>query len=218
MFYHKVWLKTEIADKLEMLTAGAQFDVCGYSGVRQTERSPLHFIHRASLPGGGSVCLFKVLLTNVCVNDCAYCANQVGRDAPRATFKPEELARVFMELYRKRLVQGLFLSSGIAPNASQTMESMIKTVEILRQSYEFKGYIHLKILPGASIDYVEAGCQLASRVSVNIEAPTAQHLAKLSTRKDIYRGIIEPMRWLKSRRRDRGIRLPAGTLFVLYIS
>jgi len=210
-------LKMEAADKLGMLTAGAKFDVCGYSGAGQMESSPQRFIYRASLPGGGCTSLFKVLLTNVCVNDCAYCANQVGRDSPRAAFKPEELARVFMELHRKRLVQGLFLSSGIAPDASRTMESMVKTVEILRRSYKFKGYIHLKILPGASFDCVEAGCRMASRVSVNMEAPTAHHLAKLSTKKDIYKGIIEPMRWVKKIIAGNETLVPSGqtTQFVV---
>jgi predicted DNA-binding helix-hairpin-helix protein len=113
------------------------------------------------------------------------------------SFRPEELAKLFMDLYQRRLVQGLFLSSGIAGNASQTMESMIKTVEILRSHYEFKGYIHLKILPGASFDCVEHACKLANRVSVNMEAPTAQHLAKLSSKKDIYMDILERMRWVK---------------------
>jgi putative DNA modification/repair radical SAM protein len=187
----------EAEDKLKVLVASAKFDVCGYSGVKQNVSSPLNFIHCAALPGGGSVCLFKVLLTNACVNDCGYCVNQVGRDSLRTAFKPEELARMFMELHRKRLVQGLFLSSAIAGNASRTMESMINTVEILRHKYEYKGYIHLKILPGASFDCVEAGCKLASRVSVNMEAPTAQYLAKLSSKKDIYNGILEPMKWVK---------------------
>ena len=191
----------EVEDKLEALVGAAQFDVCGYTGIRHTSSSPLRFIHRAALPGGGSVCLFKVLLTNVCTNvctnDCAYCANQIGRDSRRASFKPEELAKLFMQLYTKRLVRGLFLSSAIAGNASQTMESMIKTVEILRYRYEFKDYIHLKILPGVSFDCVEEGCKLATRVSVNIEAPTAHHLARLSSKKDLYQGILQPMRWVK---------------------
>ena len=187
----------EAQDKLETLVTGAQFDVCGYNGVRGINPSPGRFIHRAALPGGGSVCLFKVLLTNVCTNDCAYCVNQIGRDVPRTSFRPEELARIFMQLYTRGLVRGLFLTSGVAGSASQTMESMIKTVEILRHHYEFKGYIHLKILPGAPFDCVEESCKLASRVSINMEAPTAQHLAKLSSKKDLYQGILEPMRWVK---------------------
>lgn len=207
----------EVSNKLETLVAGAQFDVCGYSGPRHADSSPLRFIHRAALPGGGSVCLFKVLLTNVCVNDCAYCANQIGRDGPRASFWPEELARLFIELYERRLVQGLFLSSGIAGSASQTMESMIKTVEILRHRYQFKGYVHLKILPGAPFDCVAEACKLANRVSVNIEAPTAQHLAQLSSKKDLGEGIVERMRWVKSLTQNNEMLVPSGqtTQFVV---
>lgn len=184
-------------DKLGILTGSARYDICGFGDAGRIKELPQRFIYRASLPGGGCTSLFKVLLTNACINDCAYCANQVGVDSPRDSFMPDELARVFMELYRKRMVQGLFLSSGIAGNASRTMESMVKTVEILRRSYSFTGYIHLKLLPGASFDCIEAGCKLASRVSVNMEAPTARHLARLSTGKDIYRGIIEPMHRVK---------------------
>jgi predicted DNA-binding helix-hairpin-helix protein len=186
-----------IMDKLNTLVAAAQFDVCGCGGTGATTGSPLRFIHRAALPGGGSISLFKVLLTNICINDCAYCVNQIGRDIPRCSFQSEELAKLFMELHTKRLVQGLFLSSGIGQDASRTMEAMIKVVEILRQRYRFRGYIHLKILPGASFDCIEAGCKLASRVSVNIEAPTVHHLARLSRKKDLHHGILERMNWVK---------------------
>lgn len=207
----------DVQDKLGTLVASAQFDVCGYGGLRDFTPSPLRFIHRAALPGGGFVCLFKVLLTNVCTNDCAYCINQIGRDIPRASFQPEELAKLFMELYRKKLVRGLFLSSGIAANASRTMEAMVKTVEILRHRYEFDGYIHLKILPGASFDCVAEGCKLASRVSVNIEAPTTRHLAKLSSRKNLHQGILEPMRWVQKLTTIDERLLPSGqtTQFVV---
>jgi len=207
----------EVEDRLDVLVAAADYDVCGYNGGRQGHKSPLRFIHRAALPGGGSVCLFKVLMTNVCTNDCAYCVNQVKRDIPRTSFRPEELAKVFMQLYSKKLVRGLFLSSGIAGDASRTMESMIKTVEILRHRYKFRDYIHLKILPGASFDYVEEGCKLATRVSVNIEAPTKEHLAKLSSRKDIFEGILEPMRWVKQLKTANDNLVPGGqtTQFVV---
>ncbi len=203
--------------KLDILAAAAEFDVCGYSGVRRTDSSAMRFIYRAALPNGGTVCLFKILLTNVCVNDCAYCVNQVGRDVPRRSFQPDELARLFMELYQKRLVHGLFLSSGIGTDASRTMESMVKTVEILRQRYAFTGYIHLKILPGANFDCIEEGCRLANRVSVNMEAPTAQHLARLSRCKDLQSGIIERMRWVKQFKTRNEDLLPSGqtTQFVV---
>ncbi len=205
--------------RLDLLAADARFDVCGYGGKdsRHQGTSPLRFIYRASLPKGGSICLFKTLLTSVCTNDCAYCTNQVGRDKPRTSFQPDELARLFMDLHHRRLAHGLFLSSGIAVDASRTMESMVKTVEILRQRYQFRGYIHLKILPGAPFDCIEEGCRLANRVSVNMEAPTVQHLSKLSSRKELHQGIVERMRWVKQiTARNEGA-LPSGqtTQFVV---
>jgi predicted DNA-binding helix-hairpin-helix protein len=156
-------------------------------------------------------------MTNVCTNDCAYCVNQAGRDIPRTSFRPDELAGSFMQLHGRGLVQGLFLSSGIAGDPSRTMESMIETVEILRRRHEFKGYVHLKILPGASFDCVEEGCKLANRVSVNMEAPTTLHLARLSSKKDLYHGILEPMRWVKKLAAADGRLLPSGqtTQFVV---
>jgi putative DNA modification/repair radical SAM protein len=204
-------------DKLSTLVDAARFDSCGCGSTRYAAKSPLGIVHNAALPGGGCMPILKVLMTNVCLNDCAYCVNQVGRDIPRCSFHPEELARLFMELYTKRLVQGLFLSSGIGSDTSRTMESMINAVEILRYRYKFRGYIHLKILPGAGFDFIEAGCRLATRVSVNIEAPTSQHLARLSRKKDLHNGIIERMRWVKKITSQNDSLVPSGqtTQFVV---
>ncbi|MBI2851907.1 MAG: helix-hairpin-helix domain-containing protein [Chloroflexi bacterium] len=205
----------EVDHKLDALVAAAHYDVCGGRAV--VNNPALRFIHEAALPGGGSVCLFKVLLTNACVNDCAYCVNQVGRDIPRCAFQPEELAKLFAEFHRKGLVKGLFLSSGIGSDASQTMESMLKVVDILRHRYAFKGYVHLKILPGAAFDLVETACRLASRVSINIEAPTVHHLARLSRKKDLHNGIVERMRWVKQVMAKNEFWTPSGqtTQFVV---
>jgi putative DNA modification/repair radical SAM protein len=204
-------------DKLNALVAAARFDICGCGGAGSTARSPLGIVYHAALPGGGCMPLLKVLLTNFCVNDCAYCVNQIGRDIPRCSFQSEELAKLFIELRTKRLVQGLFLSSGIGSDASRTMESMIKVVEILRHHYGFKGYIHLKILPGVRFDCIEAACRLASRVSVNVEAPTAHHLARLSRKKDLHHGILERMRWIKQLISKNETLVPSGqtTQFVV---
>ncbi len=206
-----------IDSKLNTLANAAKFDICGYYGPHAERPSPLKFIYKATLPGGGCRSLFKILQTNVCTNDCAYCVNQVGRDCPRSTFAPEELAKTFMELYRKRLVQGIFLSSAIAGDPTRSQERMVNTVEILRQKYDFKGYIHLKILPGADFSSVEAGCKLATRVSINMEAPTAHHLARLSSRKNILNGIVEPMHWVKKIVDANEILVPGGqtTQFVV---
>jgi predicted DNA-binding helix-hairpin-helix protein len=169
------------------------------------------------VPGSRPLNLLKVLLTNVCLNDCAYCINQAGRDVRRSAFQPEELARLFVDLHRRRLVQGLFLSSGIGANATATMTRMLDTVAILRQRHEFKGYAHLKLLPGASLDCVEEACKLATRVSVNMEAPTAVHLARLSGKKDLDKGILTLMRWAKRTMAADERRAPAGqtTQFVV---
>lgn len=204
-------------EKLDLLTAAAEYDVCGYSGIRNSNSSPLRFIHRVTVPGKGSVCLFKVLMTNECSNDCIYCVNQSGRDIPRSSFQSEELAKLFMEIYTRGLAHGLFLSSGIAHNASRTLASMIDTVAILRHRYEFKGYIHLKILPGASWDCVEESCKLANRVSINMEAPTAKHLARLSAKKNLHKDIVERMHWVKQIAKTADKLLPSGqtTQFVV---
>jgi putative DNA modification/repair radical SAM protein len=210
-------LITKTQDKLKALVGSASFDVCGNEGLVSETGSATRFIHRAALPGGGCINLLKVLMTNICVNDCGYCVNQVGRDCPRSSFKPEELAKTFSEMLHKRVVSGLFLSSGIAGSPSRTMESMIDTVQILRQHYAFRGYIHLKILPGTSFDCVEQACRIATRVSVNIEAPTAGHLAKLSAKKDIHHGILERMRWVKQLTQHDSRLAPSGqtTQFVV---
>lgn len=202
--------------KLETLAAAARFDVCGYSGLR-SESDLSHFVYRSTLPDGRPVCLFKVLLTNVCINDCVYCVNQVGQDRPRGSFSPDELARAFIELHTRNMVQGLFLSSGIAGSASRTMESMIAATEILRRRYQYRGYIHLKILPGAALDCVEEACKLANRVSINMEAPTARHLAKLSSKKDLHRDILERMRWVRQLAAANEKLVPSGqtTQFVV---
>lgn len=195
-------------EKLIMLAAAADYDVCGDCGSRHS--SPLNFIYNASVPGKGTVPLFKVLMTNQCVNDCVYCVNQAGRDTPRNAFQPDELANTFMQLYDKKLVTGLFLSSGIKNDAARTMAAMLDTTTILRNSYDFSGYIHLKIMPGAPFDCVEEGCRLATRVSVNIESPTPQHLARLSTKKNLYTDILERMRWVKQLASKNEGLIPSG--------
>jgi putative DNA modification/repair radical SAM protein len=190
-------LNLRLPDKFKTLTVGASYDICGYAGPGREISNPDRFIYSAALPGGGCVNLFKVLMTNVCTNDCGYCVNQIGRDCPRTSFRTDELAGIFSEMVQKRRVTGLFLSSGIAGDPSRTMQSMIDAVHILRNRYQFKGYIHLKILPGASYSCVEEACRIATRVSVNMEAPTAAHLARLSAKKDIHSGILERMNWVR---------------------
>jgi predicted DNA-binding helix-hairpin-helix protein len=114
----------------------------------------------------------------------------------RHAFKVDELARVFNELQSRHTVNGLFLSSGIAGSGSKTTERLVQVVEIVRNKYRFDGYIHLKVMPGTEYQYVEAAHRLGTRLSVNIETPTAEMMRRLSTMKDYDRDMLAPMRWI----------------------
>ena len=163
--------------KVEVLGEASTFDLCG---ERPANRELAHSITDVLMPGGRRKRLLKVLLSNICENDCAYCAIRAGRDLRRTAFTPAELANCFDQMRRAGLVKGLFLSSGICNNAVREMDRMIATVEIVRRRYQFQGYVHMKILPGATPDQVERAVQLGDRVSLNLEAPNANRLAKLT--------------------------------------
>jgi putative DNA modification/repair radical SAM protein len=208
-------------EKVEILGRSAQYDLCGEACGTDAARKKDdlgRWIYPAALPDGRRVAMLKVLLSNACRKDCYYCANRASRDFRRVSFKPEELARAFDQMHRKGLVEGLFLSSGICGNASRTMDQMIATVELVRKRYAFSGYVHLKILPGASFAHVERAVQLATRVSVNLEAPNAERLAHIAPRKDFTASLLQPMHWAKGLIKSSSGRLvPAGqtTQFVV---
>jgi putative DNA modification/repair radical SAM protein len=168
-------------------------------------------IHTSPLPGGGSIRLLKVLQTNICEFDCFYCEHRASRDVPRTYVSPEELARTFMMLHQKHLVKGLFLSSGITKKVDTMQERMIQTVEILRKKYQFKGYIHLKILPGVSAAAMEQSLRLADRVSINMEAPNPTRLKKLSRMKDFI-DMLAQLKWIKDRKLAHPNLVRAGTI------
>ena len=208
-------------EKVEILGRSAQYDLCGEACGTDAARKKDdlgRWIYPAALPDGRRVAMLKVLLSNACQKDCYYCANRASRDFRRVSFAPEELAKAFDQMHRKGLVKGLFLSSGVCGNASRAMDQMIATVELLRKGYAFPGYIHLKILPGASFAHIERAVQLATRVSANLEAPNAERLARIAPRKDFAANLLQPMHWAKSLIEASGGRLvPAGqtTQFVI---
>lgn len=168
-------------------------------------------IHTSPLPGGGSIRLLKVLQTNICEFDCFYCEHRASRDVPRTYVSPEELAQTFMMLHRKHLVEGLFLSSGITKKIDTMQERMVQTAEILRKKYQFKGYIHLKILPGASAAAMEQSMRLADRVSINMEAPSPTRLKKLSRMKDFI-GMLAQLKWIKDQKLAHPNLIRAGVI------
>jgi predicted DNA-binding helix-hairpin-helix protein len=142
-------------------------------------------IAQARLPGGGSINLMRVMQTNACSLSCGYCPTFCGGKVPRATVSPEEVATTFMDVSRKGLAQGLFLTSGVPGRASRATDRMLATLELLRQRERFAGYIHVKLLPGAETAQVEAAARLATRISVNLEGPTDAHVRTLAREKDL---------------------------------
>ena len=159
------------------------------------------FVHPAQLPNGQTIKLLKTLLTSACERDCFYCPFRAGRDFRRATFKPDEFANVFMELNRRGIAEGTFLSSGIAGGGIRTQDMLIDTAEILRKKLGFRGYIHLKIMPGAEKAQVERAMQLADRVSVNLEAPNTERLSKLAPHKQFLDELLQPLKWVEEIRK-----------------
>ena len=184
--------------KLSLLGDNAQFDLsCACSADPPRLRGPQdRWIYPAVLPNGKRVHTLKVLLDNSCHNDCAYCAQRAGRDTRRDRFTPEELARLFDQMHRAGLARALFLSSGLGGNVVRTMDRMIATVEIVRRRYAFRGFVHLKILPGAQYAQVERASQIAQRLSINLEAPGKKRLAALSGSKNFQSDILMRMWWI----------------------
>jgi predicted DNA-binding helix-hairpin-helix protein len=163
-------------------------------------------IHQAVMSGGKRIGLLKTLLTSACERDCYYCAFRAGRDFRRATFKPDEMAQAFMRLYQGRAVQGLFLSSGIAAGGLRTQDRLLATAEILRMKMGFKGYLHLKLMPGAEMAQVERAMQLADRVSINLEAPNTRRLSELAPHKTFLEELLRPLQWVEQIRRTQPAR------------
>ena len=153
-------------------------------------------VYRASLPNGKYISLMRVMFTDFCKMDCAYCPNSHWVPRKRYAFKVDELAQVFMEAQQRGMVSGLFLSSGIAGDGSKTTERLVKVVDAIRNRHGFKGYINLKVMPGAGYEHVEAAHRLGTRLSVNMETPTNEHMLKLSAMKDFENDILAPMRWI----------------------
>lgn len=206
----------ENQDKLSLLGAGARFDVSVPSTIAAQEALSGRpgGIYQALSADGRRVPLLKVLLSNACKNDCLYCATRCSRDIPRASFHPQELARLTVELRQAGLIQGLFLSSGIVGDADSTMARMIETVEMLRHEHGFRDYVHLKLLPGASDAAIHRAAQLADRLSVNLEAPNAERLQSICPGKDFRRDLMRTLRRARQVAEPGQVRAGLTTQFV----
>ena len=189
----------ELLKKLEVLTDAAKYDVaCTSSGVDRSGRpGALGNAVKAGIchsfaADGRCISLLKVLLSNDCAYDCAYCVNRRSCDGPRATFTPEELCRLTVEFYRRNYIEGLFLSSAVVKNPDYTSELMLMTLKKLREEERFWGYVHVKAIPGADPRLTHALGLYADRMSVNIELPSQKSLALLAPQKSKEK-ILAPM-------------------------
>ncbi|MCC8186669.1 MAG: putative DNA modification/repair radical SAM protein [Bacteroides sp.] len=197
-------MKASVLDKVKILAESAKYDVsCSSSGTtRQNKAGGV-----GNTVGGMGVChsfaedgrcisLLKIMLTNHCIYDCAYCVNRRSNDRPRATLSVTELVDLTMEFYRRNYIEGLFLSSGVVRSADYTMERMVRVIKDLRQVHRFNGYIHMKSIPGASRELVNEAGLYADRLSVNVEIPKEESLRHLAPEKD-FRSVFQPMRYIQ---------------------
>jgi predicted DNA-binding helix-hairpin-helix protein len=212
--------RPDTQEKLEILSADSQYDLACACGTRDDEhrkRGAKGWIYPVALPNGGTSVLFKTLISNVCSNDCKYCPLRAEQDVRRCTLSEEETANTFLDYLKRGEVFGLFLSSGVLGTPDATMERLNRIARILRYKRGYRGYIHLKVIPGASANAIEEAVSLSTAVSLNIETPGAKHLAKLSSRKRFIEDIVEPIKFI-SRLTGRGnkyARVKQTTQFVV---
>ena len=184
--------------------------------VPRQKYNPMDCISHVQTPTGAKPIL-KTMVTTACEKNCFYCPFRAGRGKmQRVSFKPDELAKTFDDMQRAKLVDGMFLSSGIIKGGVTTQDKIIDTVEIVRRKYAYRGYIHLKIMPGAETDQIVRAMQLADRVSINLEGPTRQRLHALAPKKDFEAELIEVLQQAgEIKRRSSRRRASLVTQFVV---
>jgi predicted DNA-binding helix-hairpin-helix protein len=188
----------ETIEKLKVLSADSQYDLACACGSNKDDRRRRgldgRWLYPVALPQGGYSILLKTLLSNACANDCRYCPLRSDSNVRRCSLRPEEVASLFMEYVRRKKVFGLFLSSAVINNPDYTMDRINTVARLLRGRHEYRGYIHLKIIPGASDAAIEEAISLSTAVSLNIETPGRRHFELLSAKKDYERDIIRPIK------------------------
>jgi len=192
-----------VLDKLKVLAESARYDVsCASSGTSRSNKKGTigsaagwGICHSFS-EDGRCISLLKVMLTNYCIYDCAYCINRRSNDIKRATLSVSELVNLTIEFYRRNYIEGLFLSSGVVRNPDYTMERLVRIVKDLRLVHRFNGYIHMKSIPGASQELVQEAGLYADRMSVNIEIPNEESLKLIAPEKN-FQSVFAPMRYIQ---------------------
>ncbi len=194
----------EICDKLKILADSAKYDAsCSSSGSNRKNIN--NGIGNGDVSGichswgadGRCISLLKILLSNACIYDCKYCINRCTNSVKRATFTPREIADLTINFYKRNYIEGLFLSSAVIKSPDYTMEMLIQSVSILRNEYNFNGYIHCKTIPGCSKELINQLGNLVDRLSINIELPSNDSLKLLAPQKQ-KTGILEPMSYVSN--------------------
>ncbi|MDB4295590.1 radical SAM protein, partial [Akkermansiaceae bacterium] len=182
--------------KLEILADAAKYDAsCASSGAQRRDSSGGKGVGSTGgagichsyAPDGRCISLLKVLLTNSCIYDCHYCINRRSSNVRRAAFSAQEVVKLTLDFYKRNYIEGLFLSSGIIRNADYTMEQVIEVARSLREDHDFRGYIHLKTIPEASVELIEKAGEFADRISINIELPDEESLKIFAPEKNLRR-------------------------------
>lgn len=202
-----LFTKPDLEQKLEILSTDSQYDLACACGTNSDDRRHRgengKWIYPVSLPNGGKSIIFKSLISNVCNNNCNYCPLRKSADIKRCSLSVDEIANVFLDYYYAGKVFGLFLSSGVMGTVDNTMDKLCGVAEILRKKHRYKGFIHLKVIPGASDAAVYKAASLASALSVNIEVPGPERMKTLSADKNFTDDIIRPMKII----RDLGLEM-----------
>ena len=186
--------------KLRLLSEDSQFDLACSCGTNELDRRKRgedgKWLYPVPLAAGGYGIMFKTLVSNACSSDCRYCPLRHNGNAQRCTLSADEIATAFMDQLRKQWLIGIFLSSGILGSADRTMERLVDAAALLRRRHHYRGYIHLKVIPGASEAAIDAAMRVASAVSLNIEVPGRKHFEKLSEYKLFDRDIVRPLKYI----------------------
>ena len=191
-------------ERLELLTRQMHLEPaedCHHRPLSPQGRAVIA-VKSAALPNGQSIRLLKTLLSSYCENNCIYCPFRSQRDIPRASFKPDDFARLFVNLHQAGFVEGIFLSSSIFQGAIKTQDLLLDTAAILRKRFYYQGYLHLKIMPGAEKDQVLQAMKLSDRLSINLEAPHSRALSYLAPRKNFETELLKPLHWIEEFRQS----------------
>ena len=211
----------DLDHKLDILAPAARFDACDRYSQKKRRYIPAKAVwNDAGIAADGDAdgrirSTFRVLMSSKCEWNCPYCPLRAGNDTPRADLTPDELARLFLPRYEHGAVQGLFLSTGVDTNIHSATERMLDSVEVLRKQHSYSGYVHLKLLPGASISDVERAARLADRISLNLEAPSASHLRRISPQREWASDIITRLAWARDWQREGFLKSGLATQFVV---